>query len=261
MKKLIVKYLREFIPYIIGAAFLVAVQTFIQFVLLIREMKNMLEQGALASDMAVIRRSGVKMVVYTAVLVLSAVAVTYFTSRISGIMIGRLRYECYRKALSMRPEEFDRFGGASLLTRTIGDPRAIVALVQFLVSRVLILPVALSCILIIMFMTSRSMFWLFLVSILVCVLVLFLFKRRAEKYFGEFQRRLDHFNLIIAEKITGFRTIRTFAAEEFEEKNGIQDDRKIMQAAVKANRPLYCMNPLSLLVLDCTTVGIFSDNG
>lgn len=257
MKKLIVKYLKDFIPYIIGATLLVVAQTFIQFVLLIREMKNILEQGALVSDMTAISRSGVKMIVYTAVLVLCTIGVTYFTSRISGILIGRLRYECYQKALSMSPEEFDRFGGASLLTRTVGDPRSIVALMQFLVSRVLILPVALCCILVIMFITSRSVFWVFLVSILICVFVLLLFKARAEKHFGEFQKRIDHFNLKIAEKITGVRTIRSFAAEKYEERSGIEDDEKIMHAAVKANRPLYFMNPVSLLVLDCTTVSIF----
>lgn len=257
MKKLILKYLRDFIPYIIGASLLVIAQTYIQFVLLIREMKNMLEQGALVSSMTVIRQSGVKMLAYTGILVLCTIGVTYFTSKISGTMVGRLRYECYRKALAMNPEEFERFGCASVLTRTVGDPRSIVALMQFLVSRLLILPVALCCILIIMFITSRTVFWAFLISVLACVAILLLFKMRAQKHFGEFQKRIDHFNRTVAEKITGVRTIRSFSAEEYEEKNGLEDDRKIMQAAVKANRPLYFMNPLSLLVLDCTTVSIF----
>lgn len=251
------KYLREFIPYMIGATLLVVAQTFIQMVLVLGEMENILNKGVLASDMKAIYGSSMKMILFTVVLVLCTIGISFFTSRISGILIGRLRKECYEKTLSMKPEAFDRFGSSSLLTRTVADPKSIVALVQFLISRVIILPVALCCILVITFINSRSIFWAFLISILICVAVLTVFKMFAQKYYGVFQKRIDHFSLVIAEKITGVRTIRSFGNETLEEKNGIEDDRKIMKAAVKANRPLYFMDPIALLVLNWTTVAIY----
>ncbi len=259
MLNLFKRYLfqKKYIAYMLITVILVVAQTYIQLVVVLGAMNRIIDEGVAKSDMNAIISSGIMMLIYTLIQICCTLGVSYFNSVISGNLVRRLRLDCYRKVLSMNMEEFEHFGASSLLSRTLSDPKAIVSLMEFLLGRVVIFPAALGCILVVTFIKNRQVFWTFLIAIVISVVVLLIFKAHAQKYYKILQNRIDHFNLSIAEKITGVRTIRAFGCEKYEEKKGIDEDDKIMDAAVKANRPLYLMTSVTMLIFNWATVIIY----
>ena len=119
MIKLASRYLKHYIGYIVTAIIFVAIQTYVQMVLLMGEMKKILDQGVAVKDMAFIYSTGVKMVLYTILIGALTIVISYLTAKVSGIFMSRMRKDCYIKVLRMTPEAFNYFGSSTLTTRTI----------------------------------------------------------------------------------------------------------------------------------------------
>ena len=257
MIKLLSKYLKHYIFYIIGAFVLIAVQTYVQMVLLMGQMKSILDNGVAKQDMSFIYSSGIRMAGYTLLLGALTVAISYLTSKVSGIFLCRMRKDCYAKVLGMTPEMFDHFGGSTLTTRTINDPKAVVNLIQLLISRVVMIPMVIICILGLIYIKSRDIFAMLLTAFVMAVVILAVLDYYAGKRYVIFQRKIDRLNQVIGEKITGVRTIRAFGNEKMEEEKGIALDGEILDAALHANQPMKFMNPVTMIIFNWVMVLIY----
>ena len=257
MIKLIGKYLKNYIGYIAVAFVLIVAQTVIQMIFLMGETKKILDIGVANGDMKYITTSAIKMLIFTLLLGMCTVGISYLTSKVSGAMLCGMRRDCYKKVLGLTPEDFDYFGGATLLTRTTDDPKTVVNLVQFLMSRVIMMPVVIVCILIMVFVYSKSSFTVLMVAVLMAASVMIVLVMKARPVFMVLQGTIDRLNLLIREKITGVRSIRAFGMESFEEEKGIQADNDIYKAAIDANRPMKFINPLTLIIINWGIVLIY----
>lgn len=257
MIKLIGKYLKSYIGYICGAFVLIVAQIVIQMIFLMGETKRILDVGVANGDMKYITTSAIKMLIFTLLLGICTIGISYLTSKVSGIFLCHMRRDCYKKVLSLTPEDFDYFGGATLLTRTTDDPKAIVNLAQFLMGRVIMMPVVIICILFMVFKNSKSSFTVLIVAVLMAAIIMVVLEIKARPRFKVLQDRIDRLNLLVREKITGVRSIRAFGNEAFEEEKGIQADKDIYDAAIDANRPMKFMNPLTLIIINWAIVLIY----
>lgn len=257
MIKLASRYLKHYIGYIVTAIILVAIQTYVQMVLLMGEMKKILDQGVAVKDMDFIYSTGVKMVLYTILIGALTIVISYLTAKVSGIFMSRMRKDCYIKVLRMTPEAFNYFGSSTLTTRTIDDPKAVVSLYQFLISRVIMIPMVVICILGLIYNKSQAIFWILLCAVVCAMTLLALLEIYAKQYNSIFQRKIDKLNQLVREKITGVRSIRAFGNEEKEEQRGINHDEDLYKSALKANQPTKLMNPLTMIIFNWVMVIIY----
>lgn len=257
MIKLASRYLKHYIGYIVTAIILVAIQTYVQMVLLMGEMKKILDQGVAVKDMDFIYSTGVKMVLYTILIGALTIVISYLTAKVSGIFMSRMRKDCYIKVLRMTPEAFNYFGSSTLTTRTIDDPKAVVSLYQFLISRVIMIPMVVICILGLIYTKSQAIFWILLCAVVCAMTLLALLEIYAKQYNSIFQRKIDKLNQLVREKITGVRSIRAFGNEEKEEQRGINHDEDLYKSALKANQPTKLMNPLTMIIFNWVMVIIY----
>lgn len=257
MINLIRKYLKKDIGYILAAFGLIVVQTVIQMVFLLGETKRILDIGVANGNMRYIFFSASKMILYTLLVGICAVGSAYMTSRVSGVFLCHMRRDCYKKVLSFTPEDFDYFGSATLLTRTTDDPNAVVNLVQLFIGRVAMVPIVMVCILVMVYINSKSSFFILVIAVIASGAIMAILERKARPLFGILQKKQDRLNLILREKIAGVRSIRAFGNESYEQKKGIQIDTEIYEAAIKANRPMKYMNPVTLIIINWAVVIIY----
>ncbi len=257
MIKLAGRYLKNYIFYILGALVLIAVQTYVQMVLLMGEMKSILDQGVAKQDMNFVYLTGMKMVLFTVIIGVLTVIISYLTSKVSGIFLCRLRKDCFGKVLSMTPQMFDHFGESTLITRTIDDPKSVVNLLQFLISRVVMIPMVIVCILVLIFIRSKTIFFILLVAFVVALILQVVLEIFAKRSFKIYQSKIDRLNQLVREKITGVRAIRAFGNEQLEEDKGIDLDKQILDAALVANQPMKLMNPVTMIIFNWVMVLIY----
>ena len=129
--KLLLRYARSYMLWFIALVILIVVQGCAQLFGLTREMKNIVDQGIQTGDMNYIMHSGLRMLVFTALVAVCGALIAWLGGRISCGMRKDMMRDCYKKILSFSPQDEAGFGGATLLTRCITDTENIQRLLGF----------------------------------------------------------------------------------------------------------------------------------
>lgn len=164
--------------------------------------------------------------------------------------IGRdLRTAVYDKSLQFSSADFETFGTASMITRTLNDINVIQqSLVNFIQ---MVLPVPVMCVMGILFSfrINREMGFLLLAATVLVLLAAMLIIRKAALIFEKLQGFLDRMNVVLRENLTGVRVIRAFNKERHETKRMKKTFEDYADSAISANRlfaGLDCMAAVSI---------------
>ena len=255
--KLLLRYARSYLLWFIALVLLIVVQGCAQLFGLTREMKNIVDQGIQTGDMNYIMHSGLRMLVFTALVAVCGALIAWIGGRISCGMRKDMMRDCYKKILSFSPQDEAGFGGATLLTRCITDTENIQRLLGFVLGACLLAPVVIILMLCSLFLVEKQVFVAETVAVSVSFLIMIVLIIRARKRFPLLQHRLDRLNLITKEKITGVRTIRSFGREDYEEERGRDANESVIEADVAANRPLKYVSPAILTIMNLSMVFIY----
>ena len=255
--KLLLRYARSYLLWFIALVALIIVQGCAQLFGLTREMKNIVDHGIQAGDMTYIMHSGLRMLVFTALVAVCGALIAWLGGRIACGMRKDLMRDCYKKILSFSPQDEARFGGATLLTRCITDTENIQRLLGFVLGACLLAPVVIILMLGSLFLVERQVFVAEIAAVSVSFLIMIVLIIRARKRFPALQLRLDRLNLITKEKITGVRTIRSFGREAYEEERGREVNSSVFQADMAANLPLKFVSPSILTIMNLSMVIIY----
>ena len=255
--KLLLRYARSYMLWFIALVILIVVQGCAQLFGLTREMKNIVDQGIQTGDMNYIMHSGLRMLVFTALVAVCGALIAWLGGRISCGMRKDMMRDCFKKILSFSPQDEAGFGGATLLTRCITDTENIQRLLGFVLGACLLAPVVIILMLCSLFLVEKQVFVAEIAAVSVSFLIMIVLIIRARKRFPLLQHRLDRLNLITKEKITGVRTIRSFGREDYEEERGKDANQSVFVADVAANRPLKYVSPAILTIMNLSMVFIY----
>ncbi|HVC83512.1 MAG TPA: ABC transporter ATP-binding protein [Chloroflexota bacterium] len=219
-------------------------------------MADIVDTGIVNNDVGYIVRTGGLMLAVAFGAMLCSLIATYFSSR-TAVNFGKIvRAALFRRVESFSLREFDRFGAATLITRTTND----VTQVQFVT--VLILGMMLSapmmCIggLVMALSLDRPLTLVLAVAIPVLVLVIALIARSSIPLFGLMQIKLDKLNLVLREGLTGIRVVRAFNRIEDEQQRFEAANADLTNNAIRVNRIMAFLMPVLMLVMNCTSIAI-----
>ena len=191
----------------------------------------------------------------------SVLAGSWFCSKASAGLGRDMRNAIYDKTLTFSSEDFERFGTASMVTRTINDINTIQqAFVMFIQ---MVLPVPIMCALGIAF-TFRisSAMGLLILGIMAFVMVIAIsIIRKASSIFAALQKLLDRVNVILRENITGVRVIRAFNKENYESGRMEKTFSDYAASAIQANRLFAALDSLAMVSINLCIVAILYIGG
>ena len=181
---------------------------------------------------------------------------SWLCARLSADFGRDLRVALYDKTLSFSTTDFETFGTASMITRTLND---INVLQQSLMNVLqLVLPVPVMCALGIFFSFSihRNMGFLILGATFLVLAAALLIIRKAARIFELLQSFLDRMNVVLRENLTGVRVIRAFRKETHEIKRMRKSFEDYAVSAIQANRLFAGLDCLATVVINLTIVAI-----
>ena len=82
---------------------------------------NIIDKGVAKGDVDYIWQTGFVMIGFSLISIFAAIANTYFATRESQKLGKQLRTDVYKKSESLTKDAFDKYGTASLITRTTND--------------------------------------------------------------------------------------------------------------------------------------------
>lgn len=219
-------------------------------------MGDIINKGVMQGDTGEILRIGALMLLVTAGGVICAVISSYLSARISTGFGASLRSSIFRKVSGFSLNEFDRFGTATLITRTTNDVFQI-QMVTIMIMRMMISAPMMAVGGIILALRRDRQLTLVLAFVLPILagLVVFIASKMIP-LFRSVQKKIDRMNLVLREKLTGVRVIRAFDAAEREEKRFNQANDDLTDTYIKVNRIMAFMVPTIMTIMSLTQLAI-----
>lgn len=222
---------------------------------------KMLNLAAAGAGLMPILHEGLIMLAISLMAGFGALWGSFLCARLSARLGRDMRVAVYEKSLSFSAADFERFGTASMVTRTLNDINSIQT--AFVMCIQMVLPVPIMCILGIVFALRihPSMGYLITAIVIFLLAAGFFIIRRASPIFERLQRFLDRVNTVLRETITGVRVIRAFGKEHHEAGRLNRTFSDYADSAIRANRLFAALDSIANVAINLTVVAILYIGG
>ncbi|MBE7027750.1 MAG: ABC transporter ATP-binding protein [Ruminococcaceae bacterium] len=251
--KYVFKHLKPYTYLIVFAVFCTICRVFSELSLP-NLMSKIVDEGILEGDMLLIYKTGAFMLFIALLSALASVFSNFFGAKIGASLSRDLRKSVYTNVQSFSSTEFDKFGSASLITRTINDITQLQHFVVMFIRMIIMAPMMLSGSIIMAFSKNTTLALIFLALIIPLLLIIILISKYTVPISVSMQKKIDKINLIIREKLTGMRVIRAFTMDKYEEKRFDDANKSLTDTAIKLQLISSALMPSLSLVLNSAII-------
>lgn len=217
------------------------------------------EYAALGMDVDAIQMryilfAGLKMLGMALIIMLSAICVTFLSSRVAGRLGHDLRNSIYRKVMSFSSDEYHKFSTASLITRSTNDVQQVQQVMAMIFRIVLYAPIIGIGGVIKVLKTDASMTWILGIAVALIFMVIIVLFEVAMPKFIKLQTLIDRLNLVSREILTGIPVIRAFSREKHEEERFEKANQDLTRTNLFVNRCMTFMMPIMMLIMNGVSI-------
>jgi ATP-binding cassette subfamily B protein len=219
-------------------------------------MADIVNNGMMSGDTGYIMKFGVYMLIIAFGSSICS-AIGSYLSAITGVGFGRdVRGRVFTQVEGYSLHEFDKFGTASMITRTTNDvtqvQNVLVMGLRFMVFSPIMMVGG-----IIMALTKDRHLTLVLLAIMpVIVAFMMVVASVIVPMFGKMQDKVDRVNLVLRENLTGIRVIRAFNRQRSEYVRFEAANRELTGIAIFVNKIMAMMQPIMMLIMNVTILAI-----
>lgn len=224
--------------------------------LLPRLMSDIVDKGIARGDEREIISIGALMLVMSVVATACAIAGSYCSAKVSTGFGKLVRSAVFARASHLSLHQFDRFGSASLVTRTTNDTTQVQQMLVMMLMMVIPAPMMAIGGVILALSQDPQLAWVLIAVMPIMAVVFAVIMRKAVPLSTAMQAKIDRLNLVLGEGLSGIRVIRAFdrgprQRERFDEAN-----LDVTDTAIAVNRLIAILMPALILMLNLTGLAI-----
>jgi ATP-binding cassette subfamily B protein len=228
----------------------------IGFLLLPRLMSDIVDKGIVRGDQGAILRTGGLMLLMSIVATLCAIAGAYYSAQVASGFGRILRGAIFARASHFSIHQFDRFGAASLVTRTTNDTTQVQQMVIMMLTMVITAPMMAIGGVILALSQDTQLAWVLIAVMPVMALVFGLILRGALPLSQAMQVKIDRLNLVLGEGLSGVRVIRAFDRGAHQRERFDAANLDLTNTALALNRLIAVLMPALIVMLNLTSIAI-----
>lgn len=185
-----------------------------------------------------------------------ALTAQYFASQASQGFGTVVRNEMFSHIQKLSNSEIDKLGASSLITRITNDINQLQVCVAMTIRLFLRAPFLVVGAAIMAISVDFRLSIIFIITIPIIAIFLYLIMSRSIPFFKKIQKRLDRISLITRENLSGVRVIRAFSRQkaEIEKFSDVNEDWK--NISISAGRISALLNPLTSVVINIAIISI-----
>ena len=243
------KYLKPFrVPLIISMV-LLALKS-LSDLYLPRLTADIVNTGLVNNDIPyILRVGGIMLAVATFNIAFLLVAV-FVAAKAGNAFCKMLRDKVFTRIESFSLSEFDRFGTASLITRTTNDINQIRGIMDFGLRMIVMSPVTIIGSVVMAFTKDPTLALIFVVIIPIISAAFFFVLHKGLPLNSQLQKKLDGINLVLREGLTGIRVIRAFNKDNTDKRRFETINKAYADSSIYVNRLMGIVTPLVTLIMN-----------
>jgi ATP-binding cassette subfamily B protein len=197
------------------------------------------------------------MMAFALAFLLTAMASSLVTSKISAEFARCIRRDVHDKVIHFSVSQYDSFGTASLLTRTTNDVDRVENTLRMGMRIIIQAPVTLVVALIMILVRDWRIALIVAATIPFIAITAAVLLHFAAPLFTKIQQSFDRLTMVLRENLTGVRVIRAFNQEERESKRFDEASKDVNRIFVKVSRLMSVASPIINIMFDVTYIAIF----
>lgn len=195
-------------------------------------------------------KSGIKMLGVVLLVAITAIIISYLSSRVAAKFGRELREKLVEKVMSYSDKELKEFSIASLITRSTNDIQNIQNVLSMIFRSVVFAPIMGIGAFIKVYNMAGNMSWVLGLGIGAVVFVIVFLLVAVMPKTKIMQKLIDKVNLVAREILTGLPVIRTFNTEKHEEERFDKANNDLTKTNLFVNRTMSMMMPTMSLILN-----------
>jgi len=219
-------------------------------------MSDIIDKGVIQGDTDMIMSTGAKMLLVAGLGGIGAILSSFWSAKVAVGFGKILRNEVFSHVSSFSEKEIDRFGTATLITRSTNDITQIQSVFIMMLRMMISAPFMAVGGMMLAYSKDRTLTLVFVVAMPVLALVIGFIASKGMPRFKIIQIKLDRVNLVLREKLTGIRVIRAFNQSLYERQRFDEANRDVTDNYIKINRIMAFMMPSMMLVMNLTSLAI-----
>lgn len=210
--------------------------------------------GIVPGNMDYILNTGVLMILVAALTGGLSITATYLSTSLAASLERDIRNALFRKAQSFSVTDFQRFGTASMITRSTSD---VIQIQQaFAMMMEMLLPAPLMTIAALMLAFAKDRFLALVIMGTMALVVIFaaIVSRKAMPMFVALQSLIDQINRVLRENIIGVRVVRAFNRVDYERRRIDKTFTDYAGTAIRVNKIFALMMPVIMTMMNLCTL-------
>lgn len=249
------KHLKKYNKLIVIIVILILIQAMMEL-LLPTIMSEVIDEGIIQKNMQNIIIQSLKMGGVILIAVICSITSVFLASRVSVKFGQDIRKKVFVKVQSFSSKEFNKFGVASLITRTTNDITQVQTFTTLMLRMMILGPLMIVGGLIVAINKDVKLSGILLIAIPFLIFTIVLIGLKTIKKFSSIQKKLDKVNLISRENLIGLRVIRAFNKQKYEEKRFDDANKDLTNNAVSAYKIFARLMPIMMLIFYFNSIAI-----
>jgi ATP-binding cassette, subfamily B, multidrug efflux pump len=252
------KLVRLIKPYrgYVAIVFVLSLAQSIGFLLLPRLLSDIVDKGIVKGDQRAILEIGGLMLLMSIVATLCAIGGSHYSSKVASGFGRFLRGAIFARVEHFSIHQFERFGSASLVTRTTNDTTQVQQMLIMMLTMVISAPMMAIGGVILALSQDRQLAWVLVAVMPVMALVFGLIMRGAIPLSQAMQAKIDRLNLVLGEGLSGVRVIRAFDRGAQQRARFDRVNLDLTNTAIALNRLIAFLMPALIVMLNLTSIAI-----
>ncbi|WP_035618227.1 ABC transporter ATP-binding protein [Lacticigenium naphthae] len=217
---------------------------------------NIIDYGVAQGDIDYIARTGLIMLAISFMTIGSAFINVRFAAIESQGLGNKIRKKIFALISHLTNEEMDKFGTATLITRSTNDVMQIQFVMMLVLRMMLLAPFLMIGAAYMAFSREPQLAFVFLISMPLLAIILGVILKFASPIFKSMQKKTDRLNLIFREGLTGIRVIRAFNKSGYEENRFDEANTDYSDTAIRAFTIMGLVMPSMTFAISITNVMI-----
>ena len=226
------------------------------FLLLPRLMSDIVDKGIVRGDQRIILETGGLMLLMSSIATMCAIAGNYFAAKIATGFGRTLRGRIFARVEHFSVHQFERFGAASLTTRTTNDTTQVQQMLIMMLTMVVTAPMMMIGGIALALSQDAELAWVLVIVMPVMAVVFFAILRAAVPLSQAMQTKIDRLNLVLGEGLSGVRVIRAFDRGAYQRGRFDQANLDLTDTSIAVNRLIAFLMPALILMLNLTSIAI-----
>jgi ATP-binding cassette, subfamily B, multidrug efflux pump len=224
--------------------------------LLPRLMSDIVDKGIVRGDQRAILETGGLMLLMSIVATACAIGGSFFASKVATGFGKTLRGAIFARVEHFSIHQFDRFGSASLVTRTTNDTTQVQQMLIMMLTMVITAPMLAIGGIILALSQDTQLAWVLIAVMPVMAVVFTLIMRGAIPLSQAMQAKIDRLNLVLGEGLSGVRVIRAFDRGAHQRARFDEANLDLTNTSIAVNRLIAFLMPALIVMLNLTSIAI-----